>query len=128
MNIKAFNLNNRNQLELNVIITEDENEEYITMICELNDKKIIVSDESHFSTLQKLRTELISMNFDLKCNGALVNVYPSPMMRYTSKAYFLTLGEQAKNDTIVNIYDYADISESINVEQQNLFYKKWIKS
>ncbi|NRR93527.1 hypothetical protein HSX10_18295 [Winogradskyella undariae] len=128
MIFRTFDINTKNEFELNVSIVEDENEDLITISCELNDKKIIVSGEFHFATFQVFRTKLINDNVDLKCKGALINVHPSPMMKFVPKAYFLKLGKQAEMDSVVNIYEYEDISESISPEKQDLFYRDWIKS
>ena len=126
MIFKAFDINTKKEFELHVSIIEEE--DLISLSTEYKDKKTIVSGEFHFETLQKFRTELIKDNIDLKCKGALINVYPSPMMAFVPKAYFLTLGKQAKMDSVVNIYEYTEISESISPEKQDIFYKNWIKS
>ncbi|WP_405368333.1 hypothetical protein [Nonlabens sp. Asnod2-A12] len=128
MIFKAFDINTKKEFELYVSIVEDENKDLITIFTEYNEKKIIVSDEFHFGTLQKFRTKLIEDNVDLKCKGALINVYPSPLMKFAPKAYSLKLGKQAEMDSVVEIYEYTDISESISPEKQNLFYRDWIKS
>lgn len=128
MIFKAFDIRTKNELELNVSIFEDENEDLVTISTEYNEMKIIVSDEFHFEALQKFRIELIKVNVDLKCKGALINVHPSPMMRFVPKAYFLEFGKQAIMDNVVNIYEYTDISESNSPEKQNLFYRDWLKS
>ncbi len=128
MIFKAFDINTKKEFELCVSIVEDENEDLIIISTEYNEKKIVVSDEFHFRTFQKFRTELIKNNIDLKCKGALINVYPSPMMSSVPRAYLLKQGEQAKMDSVVNIYEYTEISESISPEKQDLFYQDWLKS
>ena len=78
--------------------------------------------------LQKIRKKLLTEDVDLKCYGAMENVYPSPMMMNTTKAYFLKKGEQAKEKSIVDIFEYTDIKYSTSVEEQNTFYSNWLKS
>lgn len=124
--LKAYNLEDRKEFDLFFSLKEEE--DLIKISVELSGRKIIVNDEFYFPALQKIRIELIKNNIDLKCYGAMVNVYPSPMMMNTTKAYLLKEGEQAMNDSIIDIFDYANITESISPEEQNLFYMNWIKS
>ncbi len=68
------------------------------------------------------------------CKGALINVHPSRMAKQMSngiKAYYLTLGKQAKLDSLVDIFDSIqkeDINKLSTPEQQKKYYIKWIKS
>ncbi|MCD8436037.1 hypothetical protein LNJ03_12115 [Tenacibaculum dicentrarchi] len=128
MILKAFEINSKKEFDIKVSVIEDENEELITISTEFNNIKIEHSDEFHFTTFQKFRIKLIENNIDLKCKGALINAYPSPMMMTSEKVYILELGKQSKMDSVANIYDFIDILESNHPDKQDLFYKNWTKS
>lgn len=128
MIFKAYKIDSKEEFDLETSIIEDENEDLITIFTEFGKKSIKIFDEFLFTTFQKFRIKLIENNIDLKCKGALVNCYPSPMMMTSEKAYILEFGKQAKMNSVVNIYDYAEISESSHPEKQDLFYQNWLKS
>lgn len=128
LTIKAFNIKSQKEFNLIFFIEEDADNDTITIRTKLNNDEISVTEEFYFTALQKIRIKLLQKNLDLKCYGAMENVYPSPMMMNTTKAYFLENGKQAKEKDIVDIFDYSNISKSVSVEKQNLFYKNWIKS
>lgn len=125
--IKAFNIKSKEEFNLNFSIEENE-DDLIIISTKLNDEVITVTDDFYFIALQKIRIKLLDKEIDLKCYGAMENVYPSPMMMNTTKGYFLRKGQQAKEKDIVDIFDYFDIKNSVSVEKQNLFYHNWIKS
>ncbi len=125
--VKAYEIKSKKVFELDLFVIESDVEDLITISTNLKEVKIIAADEFYFNTLQKIRKKLISKGVDLKCYGAMENVYPSPMMLNSTKAYILKNGEQARSKDIVDIFDYSDISVSICVEKQELFYSNWIK-
>lgn len=43
-------------------------------------------------------------------------------------AYILHLGEQAKREDVVNIFEYAELHLIVSVDEQQNFYRNWIKS
>lgn len=84
-----------------------------------------------FECLVDLRQEFSVKRYFLLCNGARVNVYPSPMSRDMGGArlaYSLTLGKQSKREDLVDIFDYAEFTDIGSVEEQRKFYHVWIKS
>ena len=128
MIFKAFEIDSNKEFDINISVIESENEDLITISSKLNNKEIEVNNEFHFTAFQKFRKKLIENNIDLKCKGALINAYPSPMMMTSEKVYILELGKQAKMDSVADIYDYAEIYESTHPEKQDLFYQNWLKS
>ncbi len=83
-----------------------------------------------FEALQIARNEASKVGLTLLCNGARLNVYPSPMMRSmggAAMAYTLTLGEQAQRKNIVCIFDNTEEPISTPKEQDE-FYQRWLKS
>lgn len=71
-----------------------------------------------FEALQIARNEASKVGLTLLCNGARLNVYPSPMMRSmggAAMAYTLTLGEQAQRKNIVCIFDNTEEPTRIQI-------------
>jgi hypothetical protein len=124
--IKGFNVINKKQINVNLFVQGYENSIMISL--KINNLEISVENEFYFNTFQDLRKELIKQKIDLKCYGSLINVYPSPMMMNSTKAYFLEKGKQAKMNTIVDIFDPVEMEESVSPEVQELFYLNWLKS
>ena len=96
-----------------------------------NDQKISKTGDNFFRALQNLRKKLENKHIQIICNGAALNVYPSPMqmsMGSCRTAYLLQLGQQAKRIDIVDIFSCLDSLTFVSVKEQELFYKKWIKS
>lgn len=84
-----------------------------------------------FETLIKLRQELEKMDIKLLCKGCCKNVYPSAMilnMGTGKKAYTLVYGEQAKMNSLVNIFDSCSIEEYASIEQQLEYFESWTMS
>lgn len=44
------------------------------------------------------------------------------------KAYVMTLGKQALEEDLVNIFDSAEITKIGTVEQQKSYHNEWLKS
>ncbi|WP_052496584.1 hypothetical protein [Pedobacter lusitanus] len=90
-----------------------------------------LSGNDFFECLTKLRQILESKDLYVLCQGSVRNVYPSRMSSQMSgglKAYILKLGMQASLTDLVNIFDSALIGEVATVNEQKIFYKKWIES
>jgi hypothetical protein len=56
------------------------------------------------------------------------NVYPSPMMRTSDKAYILENGKQASLKNMVKIFDFIEIDKFATSDRQNIYYNNWLKS
>ena len=85
----------------------------------------------YFSTLVAIREMLETENILLTCYGASRNIYPSPMSRSMGsgeKAYRLTLGQPARSNDLVSIFDVGPDVEPATVVEQAAFYQKWLKS
>jgi hypothetical protein len=101
-------------------------------ICFRIDNDIITkSGDTFFETLIEVRRELESKGIKLLCKGCNRNVYPSAMilnMGVARKAYTLTLGEQAKMNSLVDIFANSSLEEYASVEEQQDFFETWLKS
>ena len=65
------------------------------------------------------------------CKGAKLNVHPSRMSSQMSSglvAYELKPGKPSEEEDIVRIFDYENKNIISNIEEQKIFYKKWIES
>lgn len=108
---------------------DDEDMVYLEMT--INGQKIGCKSENFFLALLELRKELEKKNTQIMCIGAAKNVYPSPMqlsMGYGRKAYKLFIGQQARNIDIVDIFEYDEDLNFVNIEEQSKFHSEWIKS
>ena len=99
------------------------------------DLKKVFTTPDFFSSLVELRNWL----YDWKgyyplLNGSLRNVYPSRMSRQMSngvQAYFLTMGKQAHEEDLINIFgkvEESNIDRLSTVEEQQDHYTKWLDS
>ncbi len=108
-----------------------ENEDLVAVEIKLAEKTYDAVAESYFETLQNLRQELERDGIQILCNGAAKNVYPSPMtlaMGEGRRAYKMTWGKQALMKDLVDIFDYDESLICCSVEEQNQYYRDWIRS
>lgn len=90
-----------------------------------------VRASDYFDCLVQIRKNFEKENFRILCNGARYDVYPSQMSRQMGKglkAYVMTLGKQALEEDLVNIFDPAEITKIGTVEQQKSYHNEWLKS
>jgi hypothetical protein len=71
---------------------------------------------------------LLNDSIGIKCYGSMENVYPSPMMRTSYKAYILENGKQASMEKIVNIFDFIEINKFVTSNEQDTYYNNWLKN
>ena len=94
-------------------------------------KNVISSESEHFwGALIKLRKILENQNIRLYCKGCARNVYPSPMildMGDARVAYKMTLGQRVLKEDLVFIFDPCEPEEYATIEEQEEFFKTWIK-
>jgi len=86
--------------------------------------------EHYWGALIELRKQLEAEGKKLLCQGCASNVYPSGMildMGAASRAYKLTLGQQARMADLVFILDPCEPDEYATIEEQEAFYEAWIK-
>jgi hypothetical protein len=90
-----------------------------------------IKGENFFSALLALRSELEKEKIQIVCNGSAKNVYPSRMqlsMGTGRKAYKLSIGQQAKNSNMVDIFDCDEELEFVDIDEQSKYYSEWLKS
>lgn len=87
--------------------------------------------ESLFDALSAARRILESLGWLIRCAGAQVNVFPSPMIRSMGdgdRAYALTLGQPARVAELVDILRCDALYIPSTVEEQETFYETWVQS
>lgn len=113
------------------LIELTENEDTVEIKFSLGELVLEKEGDNYFETLIELRQELEKMNIKLLCKGCCKNVYPSGMllnMGAGRKAYTLICGEQAKMNSLVDIFDSCSIEEYATIEQQSEYFEKWTMS
>lgn len=126
--ISIMNLNTQEAQVLPIEVDEAEESEYIVIKSVFLGQKISVSDYSYLPAYQKFRDKLHEFGYGIKCNGSRINAVQSGMMGATDKVYLVELGKQALMKDIAYIWDFADIEEFPNTEQQKEFFERWTKS
>lgn len=71
---------------------------------------------------------MLDLGYGLKCNGSRINAVQSNMMGTSDKIYLVEMGKPALNKDIVSIWDYAEINEFPNTEEQLKFANRWLDS
>ena len=108
-----------------------DDEDFVLLKMNLGEKVLSFKSESCFEVLEQLRQYLEEKHIQILCNGAALNVYPSPMalsMGAGRLAYKLILGKQAKTEDMVDIFDYDDKYSFVSIAEQRNFYKDWLNS
>jgi len=105
--------------------------EMIKLALVFSDRELTKTDTDYFAALRSIRRELEDEGIRVNCYGASKNVYPSNMslvMGAGVKAFKLVIGERAKIDNLVSLFDSGpDVILSI-VEEQDAFFELWTKS
>jgi hypothetical protein len=85
----------------------------------------------YFAAMRAIRQELEKEGELLVCNGASRNVCPSGMilsMGPGDKAYKLRLGQPARLEDLVSIFDVDDDVQPVTIAEQDSFYNTWLSS
>lgn len=117
--------------ERNAVIELTENEDTVTIKFSVGELVLIKEGDNYFETLIKLREELEKMNIKLLCKGCCKNVYPSGMllnMGAGRNAYTLICREQAKRDSLVDIFDACLLDEYATIQEQLEYFENWTLS
>ena len=110
------------------VIELTENQDSVTIKFSLGKLVLKKEGDNYFDTLIKLREELEKLNIKLLCKGCCKNVYPSGMllcMGAGRNAYTLIYGEQAKMNSLVDIFDSCSIDEYATIQEQLEYFEEW---
>ena len=114
--------------ERKAVIELTENQDSVTIKFSLGKLVLKKEGDNYFDTLIKLREELEKLNIKLLCKGCCKNVYPSGMllcMGAGRNAYTLIYGEQAKMNSLVDIFDSCSIDEYATIQEQLEYFEEW---
>lgn len=102
---------------------------FIEMSCE---ELPITRYEGHdlFRCLRELRSKLDVFGIKVLCNGARIDATVSGMLSDSGarKVYLTTMGQHARLEDLVNIFDEADPEKVGTVEEQDNYHNKWVVS
>lgn len=117
--------------EHSAVLILDEIDDLMKIEFSMNDISLIKTDKTYFEALIQLRMDLEKLDIKLLCKGCAKNVYPSGMilnMGEGRKAYTLIKNQQAKMDSLVDIFDECSIDEYAIITEQKCFYEDWFNS
>lgn len=93
-----------------------------TLRLDLGDSGVIQAEaDDLFGALEAVRLRLEPSQILICCQGAQLNVFPSGMSRQMSggrRAYALTPARRPESSDLVDIFDPADCTDVVTVEQQ----------
>lgn len=81
-----------------------------------------------FDCLCQLRAFLEKKGWNILCNGARIDAYPSSMSRDMGggmKLYHLKLGKRPQRSDLLRIFDNAEPDKIGTIEEQRAYYEKW---
>ena len=84
-----------------------------------------------FEALLGIRIKLEQKGWFITCYGSQIDTYPSRMSRQMSggrKLYVMKLGEPAKEESLVDIFETTSADKIGTVEEQQKYYIKWLNS
>ncbi|SFD39297.1 hypothetical protein [Clostridium uliginosum] len=127
-NVIVVNLLNKKKSNLIIEADEAETSDDILLFVKLDNNEIVGGSEGYFEAFKQLKDKLLDLNYGIKCKGSLPNVVQSGMAANSDKIYVVELGKQALRKNLVSIYEYADIFEFSNSEEQDEFAEQWYSS
>lgn len=117
------------QMEMQVLVEADEAEttENIVLKAKLTEQEVVSSNYNYFSAYQEFRDKLLDAGLRIKCNGSRLNAVQSGMMGARDKVYLVEMGKKASMKDVVSLWDYAEITDFPNTNQQLAFFEQWSK-
>lgn len=117
------------QMEMQVLVEADEAEttENIVLKAKLTEQEVVSSNYNYFSAYQEFRDKLLDAGLGIKCNGSRLNAVQSGMMGARDKVYLVEMGKKASMKDVVSLWDYAEITDFPNTNQQLAFFEQWSK-
>lgn len=126
--VLLFSLKTKEEMETTIYADEGETTDDIILKVQIDDQEICAVDSNYLPAYQKLRDKLLKIGCGIKCNGSRLNAVQSGMMGANPQIYLVKLGEQALSKDIVSLYEYAEIDDFPNTEEQIAFSQKWFNS
>lgn len=118
--------------ELRIWEEAPDNQDAVRLELRFDDQELgVTTEDGFFAALAALRKELESEGSLLACYGCSRNVYPSPMIRSMGqgeKAYLLKMGQPARSEDLVSIFETGAEVEPVTVAEQEKYYRDWLSS
>lgn len=124
--IVVVNLKSELEEELLIEVDEAETSEEIVIKALIMGQEITALNYSYLQAYQEFRDRLLSLGYGMKCNGSRINAVQSGMLSGVDKVYLVEMGKPALMKDVMNIFDFADINEFPNTQQQEAFFEQWI--
>ena len=103
----------------------------IKMVVLFNGQEYNFCEENYFKALLMFREYLEKESLQLLCNGAMKEVYPSPMqmsMGCGRTGYIQEMGKQASNDNIVDLFEFEPSLTYSTIKEQLEYHNLWLSS
>ncbi len=126
--VTAISLTSKSKVKLMIEADEAETTDNIALSLSLDGESISASNEGYFQAFQEIRDKLLQKGYGLKCAGSMLNAVQSSMASATDKVYMVTLGTQAARKDLISLYEYSDIDQFPNTEEQNKYAEQWFLS
>lgn len=110
---------------------DPDNREYVKIELHYSNRIFECSAKNYFDALIKLREKLEQESIQILCRGANKNVYPSAMqlnMGTGRNAYMLIMHKRARQQDVVDIFEFSKIAECASIAEQKQFFNFWIES
>lgn len=92
---------------------------------------VTFTDDNLFAALCNYRRLLEKDGFLLLCHGARKDAYPSRMaleMGGGRKVYLTKMGQQARREDLVDIFEAATFEQVCSVDEQRAAHEAWLRS
>lgn len=103
----------------------------IKMVVTFKGQEYNFCEENYFKALLMFREYLQKESLQLLCNGAMKEVYPSPMqmsMGCCRIGYIQEMGRQASNDNIVDLFEFEPSLTPSTIKEQLEYHNLWLSS
>lgn len=107
------------------------NRDNIKMVVTFNGQEYNFCEENYFKALLMFREYLEKNSLQLLCNGAMKEVYPSPMqmsMGCCRTGYIQKMGKQASSDDIVDLFEFEPSLTYSTIKEQLEYHNLWLSS
>ncbi len=125
--VTLIELKTKNEISLFIEVDEAETSENFEIKAVIDGQTVQSTNYNYLPAFQQFRDKLLLLGYGIKCNGSRINSVQSCMMEATDKVYLVEMGKKALLKDVVRIFDYADIDNFPDTNEQMAFFEKWIK-
>jgi len=117
--------------ELTAVVSIDHDSEESRVTLAWDGETLSVAAEDYFEAFIVIRRALAERGIVPLCYGASRNAYPSSMSRSMGgglQVYRMATGQQARQQTLVSIFDTGPDVDPASPEEQRAFFEEWLGS